>query len=124
MQCHAVDEAADQYVAPGVEQGRGDAQGSGDLQGTRLAIEEMLGDWPTPPRHGVDPPQDRIDLAVRADKTAALDRAEDVALEHHRAAPACGQLDRIGGLCVHRTSLAARSRACPVPLESGHALEL
>ncbi len=75
-------------AATGEQQRRRDAEVAGARQRALLAREQVARQAEAPPRHLVDPPQHRLDLAGRCAEAAALHGREQVALEHHAVRPA------------------------------------
>ena len=88
MQRDAVDEAAHQRAAAGPQQLGSDLQALGQRQCPALARKQVSRWNERPPRHLIEPPQHRVDLAVLAAKAAALDGRKHVALEQHAFGPA------------------------------------
>ena len=86
--------AAHEGAAAGEQQRWCDAEFVRARQYVALVPEKKTRERPRPPRHGVDPAQNRVDLTGGRLEAAAFDRAEDVALEHDIGLPAAGDFAR------------------------------
>jgi hypothetical protein len=88
MQRQAVDPAAHQRALAAEQQGWSDAELARDRQRAPLAREQVARQAEAPPRHLVDAAQHRLDVVWGRAEAAALDRRQQVALEHDAASPA------------------------------------
>ena len=105
MDRKAVDPAANQAAASGEQQRRRNAETAGNRERARFPRQEVQCERERPPGRHVDPAQHRGDFASLRSEIAALDGAEDVALEHELAAKAARDLGGKRGSGIHRVAI-------------------